>query len=427
MDTDDSRVSVTYAQVRRTSLHTHSGVLEIVLVLRGELEVTVSCERFVLGQGDYAVLNEGDPHVFVGSEENVTAILQIKLDAFSDAVPGLSGVIYACESFDLPRFRRAEGSLRALILRAILADSTSRNDAAASLLTELAAGYAFEDYYERQRELTPARRHQFRSIVSAMQDRLASRDVLGQIAQDQHYRKDSLSRIVREATAVSFSDLLTYLRVSSAERRLVSTDLTVAEIAAECGFSDVKYLTRAFRSWFGESPADYRRRVRAQYPADDQIITSPELGAVLAEQLTLLESGEPGPPRLSVTPLLLKNLGGRSDLFRSIAELARTLPPPPRGLVPATPHLLPIQVTPRTPAPLDLIAGLDREQFQPALLVASSDPDLVRSTVQELVGAGERNVLVWLTYDSGQGVAEERRAAELRSEYGVSVVPMRLG
>lgn len=427
---DGSALFTGYYAVRRTSLRAHPGVLEIVLVLRGTLDVTVSCERFELREGDYAVLNEGDPHLLVGSSDNVTAVLQLRLDAFSDRVPDLEGVIYACESFDLPRFRRTENSLRQLILSALLADPADGIETAAILLADLADGYAFEDYYERQRPVSHARRLQFRQLVIAMQERLAERDVLDQIAEAQHYRKASLSRIVRETTAVSFSDLLTYLRVSAAERRLISGDATVAQIAAECGFSDLKYLTRAFRAWFGESPADYRRRTRPLMEGDDEAPPCRDLGQSLAETLRATEWSEQQPPRLSVTPLLVKNLGGRADLFRTLAELARTPEPSEQELAPNAPHLLPVRVPPGGASPLDwvdVIRGIDRSRFRPVLILPVSDAELTRAVVGELVDAGEPGVEYWLAYEGGVGAAAEELAQRLREELGVDSVPMRVG
>lgn len=427
---DGPGLSAGYFAVRRTSLRRHPGVLEIVLVLRGALDVTVSCERFSLGEGDYAVLNEGDPHLLVGSADNATAILQIPLADFEDEVPHVDGVIYACESFDLPRFRRTENSLRRLILAALLAEPADRRERVARLLTELSDGYAFEDYYERQRELTRARRLQFRQLVIAMQERIAERDVLEQIAQAQHYSKGSLSRIVREATAVSFSDLLTYLRVSAAERLLLSGDATVAQIAASCGFSDVKYLTRAFRAWFGESPADYRRRAKPLTEADDLAEPCPELGRRLAEAQREAEPREDGRPRLSVTPLLVKNLGGRADLFRAVAELARAPVPEVAPDPPSQPHLLPIRVPAGGSASLDwadLIRGIDRRVFRPVLILPAADPELARAVADEVAGAGAADVECWVAYEGGLERTAEQLAVRLRDELGVAATPMRVG
>lgn len=48
-------------------------------------------------------------------------------------------------------------------------------------------------------------------------------------------------------------------RIGQAQKLLVETDLTVADVAAQTGFSDQAHLTRVFRQLAGETPAAWRR------------------------------------------------------------------------------------------------------------------------------------------------------------------------
>lgn len=56
-------------------------------------------------------------------------------------------------------------------------------------------------------------------------------------------------------------------RLQAARTLLGETSETIAEIAQRCGFADQSHLTRAFRTRWGDSPARYRRRAKAQRPA----------------------------------------------------------------------------------------------------------------------------------------------------------------
>lgn len=51
-------------------------------------------------------------------------------------------------------------------------------------------------------------------------------------------------------------------RIGQAQRLLRDTNLTVADVAAQIGFSDQAHLTRAFRQVAGETPAAWRRMQR---------------------------------------------------------------------------------------------------------------------------------------------------------------------
>jgi transcriptional regulator GlxA family with amidase domain len=48
------------------------------------------------------------------------------------------------------------------------------------------------------------------------------------------------------------------LRLREARRLVVETSMSVAEVAARCGYADASAMTRAFRAEFGLSPREMR-------------------------------------------------------------------------------------------------------------------------------------------------------------------------
>ncbi|MGZ3420225.1 MAG: AraC family transcriptional regulator ligand-binding domain-containing protein [Polyangiales bacterium] len=63
-----------------------------------------------------------------------------------------------------------------------------------------------------------------------------------------------------EAEGTRYSEVLDRARASLA-RKLLREDVTIAEVAARVGFSDVAPFTRAFRRWTGTPPGQFRRAV----------------------------------------------------------------------------------------------------------------------------------------------------------------------
>ena len=55
---------------------------------------------------------------------------------------------------------------------------------------------------------------------------------------------------------------LVLVRLRSAALELVSTDMSVTEIATHCGFSDGNYFKDAFKRKYGVSPRDYRNAAK---------------------------------------------------------------------------------------------------------------------------------------------------------------------
>jgi AraC family transcriptional regulator len=65
--------------------------------------------------------------------------------------------------------------------------------------------------------------------------------------------------VFRTSMGHSPHDYVIRRRVERAQGLMLSTDKTLAEIAAECGLTDQPHFTRLFRRLVGESPAAWRR------------------------------------------------------------------------------------------------------------------------------------------------------------------------
>jgi len=70
-----------------------------------------------------------------------------------------------------------------------------------------------------------------------------------------------LAELLHERTGRTFTDLVREARIGRACELLRSTELSLAEIAAECGFCDQSYFTHVFQKLKKESPKQYRDNV----------------------------------------------------------------------------------------------------------------------------------------------------------------------
>jgi AraC-like DNA-binding protein len=66
------------------------------------------------------------------------------------------------------------------------------------------------------------------------------------------------SRLIREKTGRTFTDLMAQYRVDRAKAMLRRTDKSIIQIAMECGFEDQSYFSRVFKRYTGSSPRAYR-------------------------------------------------------------------------------------------------------------------------------------------------------------------------
>ncbi len=72
--------------------------------------------------------------------------------------------------------------------------------------------------------------------------------------------KSTLMNTFRRAYGITVWQYITEVRLTRAKELLAGTDHTVRSIAAECGYSEQGYFTKAFAAEVGMSPTEYRRK-----------------------------------------------------------------------------------------------------------------------------------------------------------------------
>lgn len=85
--------------------------------------------------------------------------------------------------------------------------------------------------------------------------------LLSDIARKENLSPYYLSHFFKENLDQSFQEYLTHIRFSHAKYLVAYTDKKLIDICLECGFSDYRYLYRAFLEQLGCTPTEYRNRL----------------------------------------------------------------------------------------------------------------------------------------------------------------------
>lgn len=104
--------------------------------------------------------------------------------------------------------------------------------------------------------LTPAQMRRLTGALTARQDR---RMTVAEMAATVGLSESWFAAVFKQTTGQTPLQWQLAQRIVQAKRLLLESDLTVAEVAAQLGFSDQAHLTRAFRQIAGETPAAWRR------------------------------------------------------------------------------------------------------------------------------------------------------------------------
>ncbi len=82
---------------------------------------------------------------------------------------------------------------------------------------------------------------------------------------DRYYLSVSyLSILFKNETGESFISLFTRVRMENSANLLIASDLPIEQVAHACGYRDVSYFNRAFKKYYGTTPAAYRVRQRQE-------------------------------------------------------------------------------------------------------------------------------------------------------------------
>jgi AraC-like DNA-binding protein len=97
------------------------------------------------------------------------------------------------------------------------------------------------------------------NVMAYIQQNFQSPDVYANsIAEIFHMSRSAVYSLVREQTGQSLNEYLEALRVGEALWLLKATEMTVAEIAAACGYNSANTFYKVFKKRFGLSPSAFR-------------------------------------------------------------------------------------------------------------------------------------------------------------------------
>lgn len=99
-------------------------------------------------------------------------------------------------------------------------------------------------------------------VAELVQTRLTDPPTVAELAAAAGCAPSTLDRRVRRVYALSPQQYVLRARLDHAAALLGGADLTLAEVAAACGFYDQASFTRTFGRFTGETPAQFRRSAR---------------------------------------------------------------------------------------------------------------------------------------------------------------------
>ncbi len=263
----------------RNYLHVHSFV-ESCYVAGGAGTFVIGGRKYDLTPGDLFVARPGQPHEIVSSrgdpleiyfwahtvepaearppanrdEESVAKLVQLLTTGATPLVkaPALGAVLTLMAQ---EASRRLPGYLRVVNdLFTTLVIETARAASPKAVRPEVAE--------KRARSIAESI---VQTAVQYLQDNLAHRFEVRDVAAQVNLSERQLSRIFRNATGVSILTYLTRLRMDRAMQLLLHSELPIKQVAAAVGYPDTHYFTTLFGRYTRTTPGAYRRSGGTQF------------------------------------------------------------------------------------------------------------------------------------------------------------------
>jgi AraC-like DNA-binding protein len=232
------------------SAHFHSN-FELIYVIDGSISLTVNGNTATASSGYYALILPNQIHSITPGERSkywIAVFSEQYVPHFAAQLNGKqgSGSVFECDAdtdaFIKSKLIYSEGS---------------------AVMIKKACFYAACDCFLRQISLVEraARRSELICdildyVASHYTEKLTLSDVSTHFGYEPHY----LSRLLNSNYQISFSGLVNEHRISHALRLLESTDLTMAEIAMQSGFSSIRNFNYAFKQVTGTPPSQYIKK-----------------------------------------------------------------------------------------------------------------------------------------------------------------------
>lgn len=117
----------------------------------------------------------------------------------------------------------------------------------------------FEKHVSADSEPEKQEERAITGITRYLQENLAEEMSLSVLAEEFHLNPQYISQLFKNEIGVNFLAYLTNIRMEKAKKLLLSTALSVAEIAEQSGYGDYRVFTKVFKKNEGITPSQYRR------------------------------------------------------------------------------------------------------------------------------------------------------------------------
>ena len=252
--------------IYKRQTHFHSDI-EILMPLEGSVQIDLAGRRSLVHTGDFFIINRNDAHSLMHTQEpNTLLVLQFSPNFAKDYYPQLSHINilqHHITKMYMPRLHDELRTAFAFMLRCMGEHREGFQFELMSALNTIACAIVrYGAYNDGQNDRQAAGEDKVRQrlvgIVDYLQKNFKSGVSLAELARQEGLDMTYLSHFIKDNLGVSFREYVNRLRLECAVDLVLHTKLRMIDVCMECGYSDCRYMNKAFIQEFGMTPAQLR-------------------------------------------------------------------------------------------------------------------------------------------------------------------------
>lgn len=258
-------IKIYLCQVEQNCLHWHTDI-EFIYCLEGSLNVETEDGSYIIEKNHIVLMNKNKIHRLSKTHENnIVFILQIDLSSYTHYIEHIDNFVYECNSLFFPEHNYSQiidlfwqyihifikDDVGFIIRLRALTDSTIL------FLLDNCISKQTLSHTSKSSDETLTRLNQvFNYVASNYENPIP----ISTIASQLHISSYHFSHFFKSKTGYSFGNYLKQYRLEQSIKFLLQSDLTILEIANNCGFSSIQAYIKYFKSTYYLTPLKYRKK-----------------------------------------------------------------------------------------------------------------------------------------------------------------------
>ena len=235
---------------------------ELIYVVEGSLKIQIGKECRLCVPGDIAVVRSGEIHFILADQENrcyIATFDPVMFSPFFSEAKFPEHFISVRQQKDACIEKEIANQLHSIHHEAITQEPVYEALIQSRILQvySLLVRHFEDDLIKDKKNLV--RMEQFQTAIEYIEAHFAENITLAEVAEVINYNTAYVSKLFMTCAGVNFKTYLDDFRVKKSVKLLKTGAHTVTDIAAQCGYDNVRTFYNAFRRVTGQTPSQFRK------------------------------------------------------------------------------------------------------------------------------------------------------------------------